>query len=229
MINRFFRILLLVFFLLCFMTGCTRNFNYYEDKLYSEQIVMGTKPSETLSNNNILTREKALQKALAIFDKGLNIKIDRTQFSESIKISRDNRSGNLQWYISWQKFTSKVFYNVVFDASSNEVLEITCTDSRLFKDDSFVVIPQEEINNIINPLLKELNIDPESYSIKPLVKTADISKGYIAIYLLSTKDGSSNYSITINSASKVVTKFAALNENSKRIQEKDAYEKNSGS
>jgi hypothetical protein len=227
--NKFFRILLFNFFLLCFMTGCTKNFNYYEDKLYSEQTLIGAKPSESPASNNILTREKALQKAVDIFDKGLNIKIDRTQFSESIKISRDNSTGNLQWHLSWQKLTDKVFYYVVLDASNNELLEISSTDSRLYTDDVIAVLTQEEINNIIKPLLKEINIDLNAYVIKPLARTTEMSKRDIGIYLLSIRDGRRDYSIIINSSRKVVTRFSVLKESDRRIQEKNAYEKNFGS
>jgi hypothetical protein len=118
----------------------------------------------------MLTREKALQKALDIFDKGLNIKIDRTQFSESIKISRDYNTGNLQWHISWQKLTDKVFYYVVLDASTNEILEVSSTDISLYQDSIKTVLSQEEINSIIMPFLKEIDIDLKDYTIKPMAE-----------------------------------------------------------
>lgn len=224
--NKFFRILLLVYLLPCFITGCTKSFNYYEDKLYFEQALIGTKTSEPPANNNILTREKALQKAVDIFDKGMNIKIDRTRFSESIKISRDNSTGNLQWHISWQSLEEKIFYYVVLDASSNEVLEVTSTDSRLFTYDLLVSLTEEEIKNIIKPLLKEINLDLNAYAIKPLGKTSVTPKRDIGIYLLSTKNDGRDYTITINSSRKIVTRFSVLTESDRRIQEKNAYEKN---
>ncbi|MEG0772621.1 hypothetical protein [Clostridium sp.] len=226
--NKFFKILLLIFFLPCFITGCTKNFNYYEDKLYSEETLIGAKDSKSPTSNNVLTREKALQKSVDIFDKGLNIKIDRTQFSESIKISRDYITGNFQLNISWQNLTDKVFYFVVLDASNNEILEVSSTDSRLYQDSIAAVLSQEEINSIISPLLKEINIDPNDYVIKHQAITQDMPKSDISIYLVSTKDGGKDYSITINSSRKVVTRFFTLKE-SKRIQERETYEKNTSS
>lgn len=208
--NKFFRILLLVFISLCFMAGCTKNFNYYEDKLYSEQALIGSKPSDPPANNNILTREKALQRAVDIFDKGMNIKIDRTHYSESIKISRDSITGNLKWHISWQNLDEKIFYYAVLDASNNDLLELSSTDSRLYKDDTIASLTEDEITNIIKPLLKEINIDLNAFEIKTMVKTSDMSKRDIGVYLVSTKNDRSNYLITINSSRKVVTRFSVL-------------------
>ncbi len=227
--NKFLKFLILILFSLCFITGCTKNFNYYEDKLYSEEALKGAKPSESPTTNTMLTREKALQKALDIFDKGLNIKIDRTQFSESIKISRDYNTGNLQWHISWQKLTDKVFYYVVLDSSTNEILEVSSTDISLYQDSIKTVLSQEEINSIIMPFLKEIDIDLKDYTIKPMAETEDLLNGDLAIYLLSTKEEKRNYSITINSTKKVITRFSTLKESNKIMQERDAYEKNTSS
>lgn len=209
--NKFLWISLLIFLSFCFITGCTKKFNYYEDKLYFEETLIGAIPSESPVSNNILTREKALQKALDIFDKGLNIKIDRAQFSENIKIFRDAITGNLQWYISWQKLSDKVSYYVLMDASSNEILEVSCTDSRLYSNGIKTVLSEEEINNIIKPFLSEINLDPKDYTIKPIAETQNLLKGDISFYLLGTKQKKKDYAITINSSSKTVMRFSFIN------------------
>ncbi|MDP4090984.1 MAG: hypothetical protein Q8930_17180, partial [Bacillota bacterium] len=102
MMKKNLRFILLSFIIIPLISGCTSELGYYEDKLYSEKAFTDYKAELTVDqNSNILTREKAVEKVIGVFKEGLNKKIDRAAFSESIKLYRDSSDTAFKWQINW--------------------------------------------------------------------------------------------------------------------------------
>lgn len=212
-----FKILPLIFLMVVFFTGCTKVLNHYEDKLYSEKTLFGDKELNTKSTN-VLTRENAIKKALNVFDKGLNIKIDRTNIIENVKLVKNDNIGNLQWQIIWNKAYGRNFYRCILDSSTGNILELEWFDDSIQKEGKVSKISELtdlEINNLIEPLfkelninLRELNINNDNYSI--LRKSERIFDDYTSIILYNNKNKTSEYNIIIDLINKKVVKFEKI-------------------
>ncbi|WP_315115396.1 hypothetical protein [uncultured Clostridium sp.] len=212
-----FEVLVITLLMVVFFTGCTKTFNHYEDKLYSEKTVLGDEDLNT-KTTNVFTRQDAIKKALDIFDKGLNIKIDRTDFTEDVNLVKNDRSRSLQWHISWFKDDEKIFYTCVLDSSTGEIVEFQWFNDSNSDSNKVEVfkLSDLEIKNLMEPLLKELDIDINEYSVLTDLdltynKYLDgIYNNYIDITLLHNKNKAEGYYISIDLANKKVMSFRKL-------------------
>lgn len=212
-----FKVLVITLLMVVLFTGCTKTFNHYEDKLYSEKTVLGDEDLNTKATN-IFTRQDAIKKALDIFDKGLNIKIDRTDFTEDVNLVKNDRSKSLQWHISWFKDYEKIFYTCVLDSSTGEILEFQWfNDLNLDLDKAIEFKPSTlEVENLIEPLLKELDIDINEYSVLTYLDRTynnyldGAYNRYMDITLLHNKSKTEGYYISIDLANKKVMSFRKL-------------------
>lgn len=210
-------VILLVFLTLSFLVGCEGGFNYYEDKLYSEKIIIGNQVENANNNSGIITRENAIQKAADIFDKGLNISIDRSIYSENVRLYRDNETDSLRWQITWFKADEKIIYTCILDSSNGEVLQITNTDMK-YSNGKPYELNDKEINEIIKPLFDELSLDVNDYKINQgtnnSIKRYDdyvvYYKSDVSIFLVNPKDMSKIISISINPSYKTITSFTVI-------------------
>lgn len=223
-------ILFFIFLTIIPLEGCTKVFNSYEDKLYSEKTVLGNQ-TVTAKTSDILTRENAIKKAIELFDRGLNIKIDRTKFTENIKLINYNKAGNLQWQITWNNANSKTYYSCQLDSSSGEVLGISSYDNSILNKSNSIklsTVSTEEILSIAQPLIKQLNIDSNNY--KAGLGTKKTSSIYTDVLLYNKSSQKEEFIITVDTINKVVVNFGRFNIKSLQIeQEKNNYEDNSSS
>lgn len=222
---------LLVMILFIF-TGCTKSLNHYEDKLYSEKAILGVQVINT-TPTNVLTRENAIKKALDIFEKGLNVKIDRTQFSENIRLLKDDTdSSNLQWNMTWKKNNEKTFYSCTLDSSTGEVVQIQSVDLNKLYAEKLPQLSTTEIRNIITPFLGQLNINVADYNVSALnaYKNSNYLSQSTNIIITNKSNTEKSYFLTINLENKIVSEFNRLSKNDQHsIQEKINNEKNSSS
>ncbi|WP_097026198.1 hypothetical protein [Clostridium peptidivorans] len=204
-----FEILALVLLMVVFLTGCTKTFDHYEDKLYSEKTVFSDKDLNTKATN-VVTRQNAIKKTLDVFDKGLNIKIDRTKFTENIKLVKNDRTGSLLWQISWVKGYGDTLYRCVLDSSTGEIVEIQWFNHSNLNSNKVAVskLSDLEIKNLIEPLLKQLEIDVKDYTIIPI--SSYEYNTYMDIILYNKKSHKEEYIITIDLVNKIVDRFVKL-------------------
>ncbi len=200
-------ILFLIFLTVVPLTGCTKVLNYYEDKLYSEKTVLGDQ-DVSAKTSNVLTRENAIKKALDVFDKGLNIKIDRTQFTENIRLVRNGEVGSLQWQINWVKDSGKMFYECILDSSTGNIVRLQWFNNSNLNQDTTAKLSNLEITNLLNPLLKQLEIDVNDYRITP--QSSNDLNNYRDIILYNNKNHTKEYRVTIDSVNKIVVSFEKL-------------------
>lgn len=201
-----FFVILLAISTLC---GCSMGFDYYENKLYSEKDATGNVKISNVQDNNTLTREKAVGKALDVFDKGLNVKINRKEFNEKARISSGYENDALYWNIAWTSAGNKQFYQCVMDAADGKVLFLACSNNEQVTGEKNA-LTEKEILDVANPLLKELNIDPDSYMTKydGLMDNGGRTV-YETISLIDKKDKNKHFTITINRKSKSIVQFQA--------------------
>lgn len=199
-----FQILAIVLLMGVFLTGCTKAFNHYEDKLYSEKTIFGDK-NLNIKTTNILTRENAIKKVLDIFDKGLNVKIDRTELNENIRLVKDHETGNLLWQITWEKEHGKMFYSCLLDSATGKVIGLQWYGKSNLNKGEIFRLSDSEIKSLIEPLFKQLDIDINEYLIA--LKSRYDSNTYQNIILSNKNDNMKEYTISIDLVNKLVIGF----------------------
>ncbi|MCJ8171123.1 hypothetical protein CF095_03015 [Clostridium botulinum] len=164
------KFLILVFAILLavpILTSCNMRINYYENKLYSEKDINNNVKVGNIQDNNTLTREKAIAKALDIFDKGFNIKLNREELDESIRIIRRSEKDILYWDITWTSISTKKMYNCAIDTSSGKIKDISLYNSNEEEErKENAILNEKDILSAVDPLFKALKIDPNNYYIK---------------------------------------------------------------
>ncbi|WMJ81689.1 hypothetical protein RBU49_05430 [Clostridium sp. MB40-C1] len=203
-----FKILVPLLFMAILLTGCTKPFDHYEDKLYSEKTVLGDKNLNTKATN-VLTRENAIKKVLDIFDKGLNIKIDRTNFTENIKLFKDYSIDSLQWHITWYEDYGKIFYSCVLDSSTGNIMQLQLNTKSNLNNNPASRLSILEITNLLKPLLKQLQLDVNNYTIVPT--SSYYSDNYMNVILCNKKNQTKEYIVTIDLSNKLIVNFFSLN------------------
>lgn len=210
-------IILLIFITPSFLAGCTGSFDYYEDKLYSEKIIIGNQTQNT-NKRSILTRENALKKALDIFDKGFNISIDRSVYLEEVRLYKDNNTDSLRWKVTWFKPDEKIVYTCIFNSFNGEVLQITNTNAN-YRNISTHALTNEEISTIIKPLFDILSLDINDYEIN--VKNYNKIKEYennfvmyskddVSILMVNRKNRDKSITMSINPSYRKITEFKVI-------------------
>lgn len=152
-----------------FLSGCSNYLNIYEDKLYSEKIFEEYKENSIEKNSGIFTREKAIEKAINIFDKAFNVKIDRSEMSEFISLRKKSSDNTFIWSIDWYSQKLKLSYNCEVDSNDGKILAINKRNlGEALKNKNKREIYYYEAEDIVTPFLLELNIDINDYYFKPL-------------------------------------------------------------
>lgn len=199
------------------LSGCKLGLNHYEDRLYSEKIFTDYIENNINQNNNIFTRERAIEKAIAVFDKGLNIKIDRTKLPEYVRLYRDSVEDTFKWHIRWDDNNSKNSYECEIDSSNGDIINIgRITYSKAIIDKSVISI--DEAKNIIAPLLAELNININDYHMSINNETPIDNKlsgyygksQYINLIFINTFDKSNKFVIYVDYSEKKVVFYSRV-------------------
>ncbi len=203
--KKLFKISPLLLIIITLLTGCTSSFHSYEDKLYSERVLLVDQTSPT-QTSNVLTRENAIKKALEIFNKGFNTNIDRTQFSENVRLLKTDSSPIFQWLIMWNKKDGKNYYNCTLNSATGDLVELEASDASIFNNVKTTPISSEDVKNILEPLFKQLNLDVNDYSIEPISSDIYNLGFYEAVYFTINKFESSEieYYVTINAANEYI-------------------------
>jgi hypothetical protein len=203
--------LIFIIIMLTGLSGCKPSLSHYEDKLYSEKIFTDYIENNINQNTNIFTRGKAIEKAILIFDKGLQTKVDRTKLSESIRLFRDPIEGTFSWHITWYENNIKKSYDCEIDSSNGEILSISKNDS-LYSYDENLKFSLDDAKNIISPLLTELNININDYVLSGNSKMLASSPKfqYAGLTFINTNDKGKGFNINIDYKNKKVLSYSKI-------------------
>ncbi|MGO5073297.1 hypothetical protein ACTQ4K_04950 [Clostridium sporogenes] len=190
------------------LTGCSMRINNYENKLYSEKDINKNVKAGSIQDNT-LTREKAISKALDIFDKGFNIKLNREELNENIIIIRKPEKDILYWNITWTSISTNKMYNSIIDTSSGKIKSISLYNPNEEKkgEKGEYILKGKDILSVVNPLFKALKINPNNYHIDD----GGIAYGYMVqnqVFNFKNKRDDKEYiTIIVNSNNKTITSF----------------------
>ncbi|NMM62780.1 hypothetical protein HBE96_08730 [Clostridium sp. P21] len=151
------KIILVVYISIITLSACTTNFKCYENNLYSEKDLNGYDKSSTQRNSKAVTKQEAVKKAICIFDKVFNIKIDRKKLSENIILINDNNHTNFCWDITWTNDSNNDSFICTIDSNDGTIKYISCS-SRVQSSNI-----SENLINIVAPLFNEININIDDY------------------------------------------------------------------
>ncbi|WP_102398817.1 hypothetical protein [Haloimpatiens massiliensis] len=210
------KLLLLILILPLILCSCELHLNYYEDKLYSEKNLITLNKNNKLDSTNVFTREKAITKAITVFNKGLGVNIDRNKFSEFIQLSKNEIPPDfteyiLKWQITWIDPDSKINYHCEIACNNGEILNIEYSSN----ERNYEKIDKEpnlkELIGIANPLFSQLKIDINDYKLNDHGFTTVFKYGdYNKYYLLSFNnryDYNKSFFILINYKNKKIISF----------------------
>ncbi|MCW6078393.1 hypothetical protein [Clostridium sporogenes] len=188
------------------LTGCSMRINNYENKLYSEKDINKNVKVGSIQDNT-LTREKAISKALDIFDKGFNIKLNRENLNESVRIIRKPEKDILYWDITWTSINTKKMYNCVINTSNGKIKSISLYNPKEEGKKENAILKEKDIVSVVNPLFKALKIDPNNYHIND----GGIAYGYMVenqvFNFKNKRDDKEDIIIIVNCNSKTITSF----------------------
>lgn len=190
------------------LSGCKLGINHYEDKLYSEKVFNEYSENTVAQNNNIFTREKAIEKAITVFKNGLGVEIDRNKLSESIGLFKKSKGDTFKWQISWYDRENKISYDCQIDSSNGDIVNISYHEEQE-KSEYKLVFSYSEVVEILSPLLMELNIDINNYELSESSKVPKLYSGarYVTLFFNSINNRDSGFSVIIDYQNKKVTYF----------------------
>lgn len=146
-------------------TGCSQ-LEYVENKIYSEEVVL----DENYDTNdeevrNYISREEAIEKSISLLNEGLKLNLDRSSLYESIKLDKIDRS--FVWSIIFIEENEKFIKNYYININSNtgEVMAIFVDNPKNIniETDEEQNITESELNEIMSPLIKILDININEY------------------------------------------------------------------
>lgn len=201
----------LIIVILITLSGCSK-LGYKEDTIYSENIFEDYANDDIKGNKeNYINREEALDKAFNILKNVLRVDIDRQLLNESIKIVKF--SDEFAWQISFTQEQNKkiiINYYICMDMENGDVREIIFSNGK--QDPYFTQnmekyskksnVSDEEIENIMKPLCRVLNIKIEDYT-----KTIDYNLNNVVVKLYEKDKKSEKFSISIDTISKKTNLF----------------------
>ncbi|SFI94032.1 hypothetical protein SAMN02910355_0219 [Terrisporobacter glycolicus] len=196
-------------------SGCSK-LSYKEDTIYSENIFEDYEKDDIKENKETyIDREEALDKAFDILKNGLGVDVDRQLLNEYIKIVK--LSDSFAWQIGFIQEQDKqiindyyicidieggdvreIIYNIIYNNSSKEAFDTQNVD----KYKKNVNMSDVEIENIIKPLCKVLNINLEDY-----IKKMDYNVDTIVVKLFEKDEKHEKCNISININSKKINSF----------------------
>lgn len=191
-----------------FLSGCSNYLNIYEDKLYSEKIFEEYEENSIGKNSGIFTREKAIEKAINIFDKAFNVKIDRNEMSEFISLRKKSSENTFIWSIVWYSQKLKLSYNCEVDSNDGKILAINKSKlGEALKNKREIYY--DEAEDIVTPFLLELNIDINDYYFKPSKNDylTDSSQNLYSSFVFYNKDNNNEefYVLVDSEENKVIS------------------------
>ncbi len=141
------------------------HLNHYEDKVYSEKSLDNYVDTSKSPNPDDFTRDKAIEKALTMFNAIFSTNIDRSKVSEFVNLSK-NSSNNFEWLIIWEEPYRKERYECRIDPNDGKVL---------FMSHTYKILPTkpfkkttEEIEALALPLIRAFDIDLNQYDLLDL-------------------------------------------------------------
>lgn len=164
--KRIIQLTIAIIVLIFFISGCNLKPNYYrEDVLYSVKDLSDYKSIETDMElkNNLMTRQEAVDKAREVFKNGLNIDLRQMQVSEYVRLSKQSNDEDFKWNIWWNKEEGGISYSCDIDSSTGEIIRIYV--STYEKEKNLEENSDEDIYNIISPLMTSLEINIEEYEL----------------------------------------------------------------
>lgn len=153
-----------------FIAGYTYNLDYKEDTLYSEKTLNNLKNENNKEvNENLLTRNDAINKALKVLNDGLGVNLNKDKISEYVQLTKDDNK--YIWSINFIDSDNKGSYTCEINSYTKEINKISLNEimydkvaiKSYYKQTTKYPINKEEIYNIINPLMKVLKIDLGKY------------------------------------------------------------------
>lgn len=192
-------------------SGCS-NLSYKEDKIYSENIFEDYEKDDIKENKeNYIDREEAIDKAFNILKNGLGVDVDRQLLNEFIKIAK--LSDKFVWQIGFTQEQNKQIisnYYICMNMEDGDVREIIFSNDKQDPYASKYIgeyskksnVRDEEIENIIKPLCKVLNINLEYYT-----KKMKYNQDMVEVKLFERDKKYEKYGISINTNSKKINLF----------------------
>lgn len=201
----------LIIVMLITLSGCSK-LGYKEDTIYSEDIFEDySKDNIKEDKENYINREEAIDKAFNVLKNGLGVDVDRLLLNESIKIAK--LSDKFVWQINFTQEQNKQIisgYYICMNMDNGDVREIIFSNG---KQDPHVTknmekyskksnVSDEEIENIMKPLCRVLNIKIEDYT-----KTIDYNLNNVVVKLYEKDKKSEKCNISIDTMSKKINLF----------------------
>ena len=195
-------------------SGCSFNIKHYEDKIYSEKIFNDYKEKSDDVNSSSLTREKAIEKAILLFDKGMGIKIDRSSVSESVKLYRSSSNDSFKWQIFWHKKSTNTSYYCEIDSINGEILNISFSPNE--KPYNYVITKDKQqeskLIEIVMPLLSILNINADDFTINiEQDKKSGVDSQYMILYFIKKDSNTPAFNICVNISNNKIAYYSKIN------------------
>jgi hypothetical protein len=138
-----------------------KNVNYEINKLYSEKDIEGFYDDKKVNfeEDDYISRENAIYKAINVFKNGFNIELDRNKFSENIRLY--NMNDEFEWIIMWQD--EELTYYCSINVSNSDITSIGYFKNTLDKYHEIYKVEDDNIEKIIEPLINELGLTYTKY------------------------------------------------------------------
>lgn len=191
-------------------SACTFNLNHYEDKLYSDKILDNYVDTAKSSNPNDFTRDKAIEKALTMFNAIFSTNIDRSKVSEFVNLSK-NSDNNFEWLIIWDEPYRKEKYECRIDPNDGNVLFMSHSYKISHSNKPFK-ITTEELESLALPLIKAFDIDLNQYDLLDLKRGSKkiFHTPIVSLVYLNKTDSKNKIIIEIDYEKKEIVSYLYL-------------------
>lgn len=184
------------------------NFSFKEDLLYTQSSVFNYE-AEIEKNNNLITRQKAIDIAKKTFEKGLGIDLDNSNTSRYINLYRDSlNEKQYKWHLGWNNSTNSSGYVCVVDSVTGQLDELYVKNGAKAEVTSPISpIGDDEALSIIDSLIDTLDIDISKFNMDNKNYTYDKLNSYYDYTFINKNDSNDAFFVSIDSTTKSVVKY----------------------
>lgn len=153
--------------------GAKTKLNYQDEKVYSQAEIVKTEDKENDDDINVnsdenkktsknkISKKEAISRGKEVLKNGCKIEINNDY---DVEVMLNNYDDKYTWSIKWWNEEKRLGYNIAIDAKTGEIGSIDAGYD-ISPGDPIYKGSKEELYKIIEPLMKELDININDYYI----------------------------------------------------------------
>lgn len=180
--------------------------------LYHQDVLL-TGDENNQEEKTFITRGEAIETAYENFKNGLGVDLESKDLSMVINLSCDKgKADSYKWVMSWYKEGTYTAYSCTMDAVTGEIISIYAMNpKKVGKKEFNKAVKEEEVLDIVSPLLEELGIKVSDYNVllPRSMESEEAALTYKRCTFVNKMDIKNSFSIELDGMTKTLVSYEA--------------------